>query len=299
MKHVYSVLSKLGLSENECKVYIEAIKHVKITPYALAKAVGIPRTTVYDIMLNLALKGLITVEQSQGLEKQQTWIIAKNPSTLRDMVFEQRKKLARTEVELVDILPLLKGEYSKHVTNTNFQFYPGIEGAKQVMNQTIAATKNDTLRVYESLMPMDTLGKKLINKDVDGGLAQKGTTNMSIKSLIVLNKWTRHVLAYQYRRNKDYIVLHNFRALDNPAFAIHLDISILADTVRAVCAQENEAWGMIVKSSQLAKTLTSVFDVLWAIATPISEKDIDSWGENEFYTEENKKVQSFKRMNYS
>lgn len=289
MKQVYSVLSKLGLSENECKVYIEALKHAKIAPYAVAKAVDIPRTTVYDIMLSLALKGLITVQQSQGLEKRQTWIVAKNPSTLREMLFAERKKLAGVEVDLIDILPLLKGEYAKHIDNTDFQFYPGIEGAKQVMNQTLTASGNETLRVYESLMPMDTLGKKLINKDVDGGLAQKRTTNMSIKSLIVLNKWTRHVLAYQYRRNKDYIALHNFRAIDNPAFAIHLDISILADTVRAVCAQENEAWGMIVKSSQLAKTLASVFDVLWATAIPIAEKDIKSWGENEFYTEENKK----------
>lgn len=288
MKHIFTVLSKLGLSENESKVYMEAIRHEKIAPYAVAKAIGIPRTTVYDIMLNLALKGLITIEQSQGLEKQQTWIKAKNPSTLREMLFEQRKNLARTEVDLIDILPILKGEYTKHVTNTDFQFYPGIKGAKQVMSQTIAASKNDTLRVYESLMPMDTLGKTLINKDVDGGLKQKRTTNMAIKSLIVLNKWTRHVLAYQYRRNKDYIALHNFRFIDNPILAIHLDISILGDTVRAVCAQENEAWGCIIKSPQLSTTLTSIFDVLWTTATPITDTDIENWGENEFFEAENR-----------
>jgi predicted transcriptional regulator len=289
MKKIYSVLAELGLSENETKVYIEAIKHKKIAPYALAKAIGIPRTTVYDIMLNLALKGLITVQQSQGMEKQQTWIMAKNPSTLRDMLFAQRKKLATVEVDLIDILPLLKGEYAKHIDNTDFQFYPGIEGAKQVMNQTFVATGNEALRVYESLMPMDTLGKELINDDVDTGLAQKRTTNMSIKSLIVLNKWTKHALSYQYRRNADYVRLHNFRYVDNPVLAIHLDISLLGDTVRAVCAQENEAWGLIVKSAQLAKTLASVFDVLWATATPVTEKDIEQWGENEFSEAEKKK----------
>lgn len=290
MKKIYSVLTELGLSENETKVYMEAIKHKKIAPFTLARAIGIPRTTVYDIMLNLALKGLITVQQSQGLEKRQTWIVAKNPSTLRDMLFMQRKKLANVEVDLIDILPQLKGEYAKHIDNTDFQFYPGIEGAKQVMSQTISATGNDTLRVYESLMPMDTLGKQIINKDVDSGLRVKRTTNMSIKSLVALNKWTKHVLAYQYKRNADYVHLHNFRSIDNPLFAIHLDLSLLGDTVRVVCAQENEAWGLVIKSGQLAKTLASVFDVLWASARPVTEKDIQSWGQNEFFEAEKEKI---------
>lgn len=289
MNTIYPVLSKLGLSENEVKVYVEAIKHEKIAPYALAQAIHMPRTTVYDVMLNLALKGLITVRQSQGLEKQQTWIEAKNPSTLRDMLFEKRKQLAQTEVDLVDILPLLKGEYIKHAENTNFQMFPGIEGAKQVMNQTVAAKNNSTLRVFESLMPMDTLGKKHINADVDLGLASKRTTNMSIKSLIVLNKWTKHVLAYQQNRNRDYVKLHNFRYIDNPLLSINLDISLLEDTIRCVCSQDNEAWGLIIKSEKLAKTLSSLFDVLWIQAHELTEKDIEGWGTNEFFEAEKRK----------
>ena len=287
MKKIYSVLENLGLSESEVKVYIEALKYKKIAPYALAKALGMPRTTVYDIMLNLALKGLITIRESKGLEKQQTWIEPKNPSKLREMIFYRREELASAEVDLVDILPILKGEYIKHVENTNFQCYPGIEGAKQVMKQTLEAKRNSTLRVFESLMPMDTLGKKLINIDVDAGLVSTRTTNTAIKSLIVLNKWTKHALSYQHKRNKDYVKLHNFRYIDNSLLHINLDISVLEDTVRTVCAQENEAWGVIIKSAQLAKTLASVFDILWIGSQKITEKDIEDWGKNEFFEAEN------------
>lgn len=290
MKHTYSVLSNLGLSENETKVYIEAIKHEQISPFSIAKAVGIPRTTVYDVMFNLALKGLIEIKQAQGLEKQQTWIVAKNPSTLRDMLFKRRKDLARLEVGLVDVLPFLKKEYIKQENNTNFSFYPGIEGAKQVMKQTIEAKNNSTLRVFESLMPMDTLGKKLINRDVDKGLESKRTTNTAIKSLIVLNKWTKHVLSYQHKRNKDYVKLHNFRYIDNPLFNINLDISLIEDTIRLVCAQDNEAWGFIIKSYQLSKTLISFFDILWTQAEKITEKDILDWGQNEFFEAEKERT---------
>jgi len=287
MKKIYSVLENLGLSESEVKVYIEALKHKRIAPYALAKALSMPRTTVYDIMLNLALKGLITIRESQGLEKQQTWIEPKNPSKLREMVFNKRDELAAAEVDLVDILPILKGEYIKHVENTNFQYYPGVEGARQVMKQTLEAKRNSTLRVFESLMPMDTLGKKLINTDVDAGLASSRTTNTAIKSLIVLNKWTKHALSYQHKRNKDYVKLHNFRSIDNPLLQINLDISLLGSTVRCVCAQDDEAWGLIIKSAQLAQTLASVFDILWIGSQKITEKDIEDWGKNEFFEAEN------------
>lgn len=289
MKQIYTVLNNLGLSDNETKVYIEAIKHEQVSPFTIAKQVGIPRTTVYDVMFNLALKGLITVKQSQGLEKQQTWIVAKNPSTLREMVFKRRKELTKLEVDLVDILPLLKKEYSKQENNTNFQFFPGIEGAKQVQRQTLEASGNSTLYVYESLMPMDTLGKPLINKDVDVGLKQQRKTSMPIKSLIPWNKWTRHALSYQHRRNKDYIKLHNFHYIDNPSFDIHLDISILEETIRIVCAKDAESWGLIIKSSLLAKTFRSFFDILWVGSVAVTEKLVESWGENEFFEAERRK----------
>lgn len=286
MNQIYSVLNNLGLSENETKVYIEALKHEQVSPFMIAKQVGIPRTTVYDVMFNLALKGLITIKQSQGLEKQQTWIVAKNPSTLREMIFKRRKELAKLEVELVDVLPLLKNEYIKQESNTSFQFFPGIKGAKQVMSQTYEAKAHSTLRVFESLMPMDTLGKKLINEDVDIGLQSKRTTNTSIKSLITLNKWTKHVLSYQHQRNKDYVRLHNFRYIDNLLFNINLDISLLEDTVRCVCAQDNEAWGLIIKSVKLITTLNSLFDMVWITGKEITEKDIKEWGKNEFFEAE-------------
>jgi len=287
MSTIYSVLSDLGLSKNETKVYVEALKHEQVSPFSIAKAVGIPRTTVYDVMFNLALKGLIEIKQAQGLEKQQTWIVAKNPSTLRDMLFKRRKDLAKLEVGLVDVLPLLKKEYVKQENNTNFMFYPGITGAKQVMKQTTEAKNSSVLRVFESLMPMDTLGKKMINKDVDEGLENKRTTNTAIKSLIVLNKWTKHVLSYQHKRNKDYVKLHNFRYIDNPLLSINLDITLLEDSVRCICAQDNEAWGLIIKSPLLAKTFSSFFDILWSTSQKITEKGIEEWGENEFFEAEN------------
>ena len=104
---------------------------------------------------------------------------------------------------------------------------------------------------------------------------------------MALNKWTKHVLSYQHKRNVDYVKLHNFRYIDNPLIQINLDISLLGDTVRCVCAQENEAWGLIIKSAQLAKTLASVFDILWVTAQKISEKEIEEWGKNEFFEAEN------------
>jgi sugar-specific transcriptional regulator TrmB len=84
-KRSTQVLKEFGLSENEAKVYQSALELGETSPFGISKSTGIARTTVYAILTDLALKGLVELESSTGLMKQQTKVRAKNPSTLRDI----------------------------------------------------------------------------------------------------------------------------------------------------------------------------------------------------------------------
>lgn len=76
------VLKRFGLTDNEIDIYIECLKNEELSPFQLSKLTGIPRTTVYDCLMSLSLKGLIELEQSDGFQKQQTRVRGKNPSEL-------------------------------------------------------------------------------------------------------------------------------------------------------------------------------------------------------------------------
>lgn len=289
MNILTKTLQQFGLSDNEITVYTEAIKHEEVSPYKLSTLTKIPRTTIYDVMTSLALKGLIELIQSQGLEKQQTKIKARNPSVLRQMIRKRKKDLTKLEVAIVGILPMLKVDYFKSESNADFKFYPGVNGAKYIMRLESEDTADLQTYVFDNLMPMDSFGKDWINTSVKRELKSRAKSRTRSKNIIALNDWTRHVLTYQYERDKDYIKYQEFRYIDNPILKIKQTISIKADRLRIVCADKDEIYGLQIISSSLVETFKSIFLVLWNISTPVTDEFVMSLGKNEFLGEEKRK----------
>lgn len=58
---------------------------------------------------------------------------------------------------------------------------------------------------------------------------------------------------------------------------------VRGDYVKMVCAKKDEIWGLRMKSSMLATTLTSIFIQNWKTASPVTKEMIAAWGPNEFH----------------
>lgn len=278
-------LGNFGLNDNEILVYLQALREDDLGPFKLSRLTGIPRTTVYETLMSLSLKGLVTLEQSDGFTKQQTKVKAKNPSVLRDIIWEKRKKLSTLDVDIVDILPGLKTDFHRLEANADFEFYPGIEGAKKTYFGEPAEI-NLPIHAFENLMPMDAFGKESINQDVSRATRVRKRLGAETKEIIVLNDWTRHVVTYQSARDKDYFKVRQFRYIDQPGLFIHQRIFIQGQMVKITTVSGNEAWGLSINSLSLAQTLDSIFQVVWQSATPLTAKAIASWGINEFFEAE-------------
>lgn len=286
---IFKTLSDFGLTKNEITVYLESIKHKEISPFKLARLTGIPRTTVYDVMTTLALKDLITLKTSQGLEKQQSWIIPKNPSVLRETIFKRRHDLLQLEVDVLGVLSDLKGDYLSHTKNAFSQFYPGKEGIEKVYQIIKGLPQDVQIYYFDHMMPVDTLGIKYINEEVSQTL--KGREKRKrVKTLMPLNDWTRHVLTYQYGRNKSYIDYHEYRYIENPLFDLQHDMYVFLDKVIMVAAKDDEIWASVLTSKLVAASLISIFQTMWQTAIPITEKFVKSLGENEFLKVERTKI---------
>lgn len=282
-KSIEKTLRNFGLSENEIKVYLAAIKLDETFPYELSKLTGIPRTTVYDVITDLSLKKLLKLEQSDGFTKQQTKIKAKNPSTLRRLVRRKHKDLYKLEVDLVNILPNLKTDYHKrNPTDSSFQFYEGIEGAKKVYLMENELQTEIPINVITNLQPMDAFGKDFINNDAKEMTKRLLSSGKRIRELIPLNDWTKHILTYQFGRDPDYILAREYRFIDSPIFAQYQRMIIVADRIMIVSTEKDEAYGLSIESRSLSKSMMSIFLTLWSQAEVVTERVIKSWGENEF-----------------
>ncbi|MFZ2199710.1 MAG: helix-turn-helix domain-containing protein, partial [Microgenomates group bacterium] len=203
MKRSQQVLEQFGLSGNEAKVYQSALQLGETSPFGIAKSTGIARTTVYAVLTDLALKGLVELESATGLMKQQTKVRAKNPSALREILWKKRESLVKQEVDIVEILPFLKKEYLKDETNADFQFFPGMDGANHVMFD-YDGVDQDTF-VFDTQIPMDATGSKEMNEGVDKGIKLWAKGRAIEYNLTPLNPWTKHVLSYPVERNPHYL----------------------------------------------------------------------------------------------
>lgn len=292
MSSVEITLEEFGLTPNETRIYLTCLKEDDLSPFKLAKLTNIPRTTIYEILMSLSLKGLVKLEQSDGFTKQQTRVKANNPSVLRDIIWEKKRRLSDLDVDIVDLLPTLQNDYHKEKSNAEFQFFPGIEGAKKVYFKEYIVDGHIPIYAFDNLMPMDVFGKKETNEDVARSLKHLNNEHIEINEIFALNDWTKHVLGYQMGRDKDYVVKRRMRFIENPAFFINQRIVLYGEHIRITTAKDNEVWGLIIKSKSLSNTFHSLFHFVWSLAEPLTPKLVVSWGKNEFLESEKRKKSS-------
>ncbi len=96
MENEMDILSCLGLTPYESKVLLTLIQIRKGTSADIAKASGVPRTSIYNVCAILVELGLI--EMSPGKSSVMSWAIKSNADTINVFVNmvknEYRKKMS-------------------------------------------------------------------------------------------------------------------------------------------------------------------------------------------------------------
>lgn len=284
-KRAQQVLEQFGLSQNEAQVYQSALILGESSPFGISKLTGIPRTTVYAVLTDLALKGLVELESATGLMKQQTKVKAKNPSTLREILWQKRSDLVKQEVDIVEILPFLKKEYLKDSTNADFQFFPGMDGANSVMFDYDDVDQD--IYMFDYQIPMDATGSKEMNKGVDKGIKLWAKGKSTEYNLTPITPWSKHVLSYQVERNSHYLDRVQYRYLPFELLGLSLTIRVKGNRVWIVSVKGDEVWGLKIRSENLAGSIIGIHQALWKLASPITKEMIASWGPNDYLVAEN------------
>lgn len=115
------ILTDLGLSENESKVYLSMLSLGSATIMSISKASGVKRTTVYNILEGLNEKGLSRVD-IKGFKK---LYVAENPNKLENILERKKDKLKNLFPELESLYNLKGGE-------SFIKYYEGSESIKNL-----------------------------------------------------------------------------------------------------------------------------------------------------------------------
>lgn len=280
---VKKTLLKFGLTDKEILVYEACLGRENLTPTYISKETGIPRSSVYDIALGLSLKGLITLKQSDGIQKQQTLMNAVNPEEMRKIVREKRRATYELENDLIDAIPFLKKEYfnsRKDTSPTSVEFINGYDDFKRIYYNRDRELLGDEVYAWDSFLPVDTHGLGMGNDDVSDLTTHLKKNPQQRFEIIPNNERVRMAVGYHYAREPEYFELIQHRYIDNDLFNLYNRIEIRDNSVYLFSTQEEEVYAIIIKSQNFARSLKSIFLLQWMSANPITKSMYEQWKEH-------------------
>ncbi|MBS3168614.1 TrmB family transcriptional regulator [Candidatus Woesearchaeota archaeon] len=233
-------LIKVGLTNNESKVYLELLKKDQIKASDLAKKAGLDRTITYQILDKLIGKGLVNYINKQ----RKKYFSASDPSHLLNSIKEQE---AFVKSLISDLKKIEKSNESK----TYIEIYEGKEGLKILFEEAIKSNEYSILGAtgisYETF---ETWEMNRIRKEV----AKKKLKVRAISSIKKKDAaWTK-LKGIQVRFIEG-VENHKatFDILGDEKICIHVLV-------------EEKPLFIIIKNKEITETLKTYFEVLWKIA---------------------------------
>ncbi len=240
------LLARIGLSENECGVYLALLRLGPLSAYEIAQKTGIYRPHVYDKIETLAKKGLVSHVQ-KGKKK---IFSAAPPSKIMDYLKEQEEDVKK-DIELLEAnMNQLNSLHNISKEDTNVQVLIGVEGLKLRLKDTYETPHKENL--------ISGLDDAKYNEALPIFMPQyfKMLKERGIKERVITNKkkgvfmFDNEVTTYRFLDTKEMNPVNTIIYGNKVAFII---------------------WGtpittIIIENERLAQTYREHFEYLWNAA---------------------------------
>ena len=247
-------LLKLGLTDEEAKVYLACLEVNGGPVSTIAKKADVHRVSCYHTLENLLQKKLLTQYTKNGVK-----YFAPEPP-------EQLQKLEEEKMNIVKtLLPELKSLSSALAFRPKIRFYEGRDGVEKVFDESLLA-KGEILG-YTNLKNVVGFFPKFFENYTHEKLRRRIKTRYlsptTVDSVHVLDPF----LPATYDPNLIEILLVN-----KDQFLFENEVLIFNNSVGIVSLNADELLGLIVESPTFARTMKAVFDLAWLGATAFVAK---------------------------
>lgn len=251
MKNEESELEKtlvfLGLSKKEAAIYLALLEMGRAKVSEISRKAGMNRTTGYDILDSLVVKGLVRIS---GKEPKQEYV-AESPNNLLSLLnreMEEKQKNIRKATELV---PQLKS-MQKVEDRPQVKFYEGIEGIRQVYEDTLTST--ETIRAYASVDDVQTT----LTNYFPAYYRRRADNGISIRAIFPDTPVSRERQTHNQTEARESALV--------PASTFHFHPEINVYDNKVMIASWREKLGIIIESAEIADAMKKIFELAWAEA---------------------------------
>lgn len=249
-------LKKIGLSENEARVYLALLELGSSTAQEISKKAEVKRATTYVQLETLMKLGLVTLfekapERKNGASK--TFFKAEDPEHLAKIVERAKKTEEERSRAFSEILPDLGKLYQSAGERPRVRFFEGIEGVKTMLSGTfkVKTEAKEILGIMDLDSALQIFPK--LTEEYTPARAKHG-----IHSRVIYTSSQGPLFA-----KTDTAALRESRFLPKNKFPFSGDISIYGDEVVMSAIKSAKPFGIIIESKEIADSLRAFFELAW------------------------------------
>jgi HTH-type transcriptional regulator, sugar sensing transcriptional regulator len=253
-KKIAETLVSFGLSKKESGVYVATLALGHGTVSVISRKAGINRTTGYDILSSLAVLGLVRIS---GKEPKQEYI-AESPDNLIAML---ERRLEETELAIEKVKTFVPELKTIHTVTDRPQikFYEGIEGMKQVYEDTLTSTEE--IRAYGNYDEVYDVLKNYFPKYYQ----RRAAKGIHIRGIAPRTHLSEERQRMDEKEGRELTLV-------NPGkYSLSPEIDIYDNKV--MIASWREKLGIIIESAEIADAMKKIFELAWIGAKQVEEKD--------------------------
>lgn len=251
---IQEILKKLGLDEKEIQLYLQLLKIGSTRASVLAYQLGLPRTTVQNILLRMEEGKFVT----KVIDKNSFIFTAIHPDSLSNIVEMQKRKkdyeLNRTIEELKKISPELLGMMKTSKSIPNVKFYQGLDGVREVLFDTL--TSKTELKDFANIDAMFEYVKDINDEYV----AEREKTDIKKRSLLLDTPFAHKIYESGKYSPKSHI---GYKWIDRNLYPFSIEMNIYDGKISYLTYVEDEFVGVIIQNEHIYRMHDSIWNMLW------------------------------------
>lgn len=243
---MYDQLEELDLSPGERAAYETLLANGPLAPPHLAKTAGLTRVNGYAALRGLARLGLA---KEKEINKKLVYY-PEPPTKLRELARQKAEKARADMLSVESLIPSLMNQYSLVSGQPGISHYEGLEGIKQVYQDTLKPPHPEEILVLRSVYDYQLIDDYIL-KYIER------RAKLGIKSRLIGHHFVGHL--------DDKKLLRQRRYYPRKDFSLPAEISIYGDKVAIVSLRKDRV-ATVIQSKDVAQTFRVLYEVLWANA---------------------------------
>lgn len=261
---IENILKLLNFDEYEVKSYLFLLEKGPLTAGALAKSLGVPRSSLYGFLKRLAEDNLIVESQKGGVK-----IFAAEPPEKINLLFGQKMEaLQKAQNDYVKILPELKNRQGEKYQAPKFQVFEGAEELRNALKDILLYHDIETQAFWPQKKMVEVLGGEIFryhNK-------QRIKNHVSVRAIWPQNQKVE-IKKHPYFGSGEKF-LREIR-IAPPGIDFHMGYWIYGNKIVFI-SSALESFGFIIQSQEMVQMLKTQFEILWQISKPLLVKKEDA-----------------------